>query len=152
MNTRHAVWPAAQRGAALISVIFLIVTVAALGAFAIRTGMDYEQQATLALQEARADAAAYSGMEYAMNRLSVSPNPACGVLPAGGLNFPANAPGMTGIRVVFTCAASATQPSTGRVFEISARAQSGVFGNPDYVQRVRTRRVSNVSGSWQPAD
>lgn len=153
MKTRLCVWPPAQRGAALVSVIFLIVTVAALGAFAIRTGMDYEQQATLALQEVRADAAAYSGMEYAVNRLSVSPNPACGVLPPGGLNFPANALGMTGIRVVFVCAPSATQPSTGgRVFEITARAQSGVFGNPDYVQRERTRRVSNVSGSWQPAD
>lgn len=139
-----------QRGAALVSVIFLIVTVAAIGAFAIRTGMDYEQQATLTLQEVRADAAAYSGMEYAVNRFSV--NPACGALPAGGLNFPASATGMTGIRVAFVCAASATQPSTGLVFEVTARAQSGVFGNPDYVQRERTRRISNVSGSWQPAD
>jgi hypothetical protein len=146
MKTQHVAVPAAQRGAALVSVIFLIVTVAALGTFAIRTGMDYGQQATLALQEVRADVAAYSGIEYAVNRLSL--NPACNALPPGPLTFPGSAAGMTGIRVVLTCTASATQPSTGSVFEITARAQFGVFGNPDYVQRERTRRVGNVSGSW----
>lgn len=151
MKTARFTRLSAQRGAALISVIFLIVTVAAFGAFAIRTGMDSEQQSSLALQEVRAAAAAYSGVEYAVNRLSASANPICADVPPM-LNFPAGVRGLSGMRVVLACSAPPVQPPTGRIFEITATAQFGVFGNPDYVQRVRTRSVSNTSGSWQPAD
>lgn len=144
---KQDIGPPTQRGAALVSVIFLIVTVSALAAFAVRTGMDYDQQATLALQEVRTDAAAYSGVEYAVNRINA--NPTCAAVPAT-LTFPTGTQGMTGISVALTCNAPVLQPSVGRVFEIVATARSGAFGNPDFVQRTRTRRVSNISGSWQP--
>lgn len=140
---RHA---ASQRGAALVSVIFLIVAVAALGAFAIRSGADYQQQANLSLQEVRAAAAAYSGAEYASNRLSGGA--AC---VAGPTLVPIQAgrPGMNNLTVRFTCTAINTGGS-GTVFDITATARYGVFGTPDYVQRVSSRRVGAVGGgaSW----
>lgn len=136
---------ASQRGAALISVIFLIVSIAALGAFAIRTGMEYQQQANLSLQEVRAAAAAYSGLEYAANRLSAGA--VCA--PVTVVPIPNNTPGMYNINVSFTCVA--TNTGAGAVYEVTATARYGNFGNPDYVQRIRTRRIGAVGGgnSWQ---
>jgi hypothetical protein len=136
---------ASQHGAALIAVIFLIVSVAALGAFAIRTGMEYQQQANLSLQEVRAAAAAYSGLEYAANRLSGGA--VCA--PVTMVPIPNGTPGMSGIGVSFTCVAINT--GAGAVYEVTATARSGNFGNPDFVQRVRTRRIGAVGGgnSWQ---
>lgn len=133
-----------QRGAALVSVIFLIVAVAALSTFAIRSGADYQQQANLSLQEIRAAAAAYSGAEYASNRLSA--DAACDALTV--VPIPADTPGMSNIGVTYTCVAIDT--GSGTVFDVTATARYGVFGNPDYVQRVSSRRVGAVGGgtSW----
>lgn len=131
-----------QRGAALVGVIFLIVVVAALGAFAVQTGLVYQQQSNLSLQEVRAEAAAYSGLEYAANRLSA------GATCPATVPFPASTPGMNGITVSLLC--QQLSPAPDRVVDITATARYGAFGSPDYVQRVRTRRVGAVGGgsSW----
>ena len=131
-----------QRGAALISVIFLIIVVAALGAFAVRTGGDYQQQANLSLQEMRVAAAAYSGVEVAANRLS-SGNACPANLPIAGQA------GMAGIQVTIQCTPPLAAPDT--VVQIDVAASYSVFGSPDYVQRRMTRRVGNIGGgsSWE---
>jgi Tfp pilus assembly protein PilX len=129
-----------QGGAALIAVIFLIVVVAGLGAFAIRTGLEQQHMSGLSLLELRADAAAYTGLELASNRLNggaiVCPPP---------IVFPASAPGMNGFTVTIACT-----PVVGTsLYDIRATAFYGNFGSPDRVQRIRTRRVSSIGGgSW----
>jgi Tfp pilus assembly protein PilX len=128
-----------QQGAALIAVIALIVVVASLGAFAIRTGLDQQQMSNLSLLELRADAAAYTALDLASNRLNAPT--AC---PAS-IAMPATAPGMNGFTVTIACT-----PLVGTsVYEIRATAVYAAFGNPDRVRRIRTRRVSNIGGgSW----
>lgn len=134
-----------QKGAALIAVIFLIVVVAGMGAFAIRTGLDQQQMANLALLEIRADAAAYSGLEFASNRLNAAPF----ICPPAITLPPATSPGMNGFTVNLQCVDIVpTSPNT--VYLITATAVFGAFGSPDYVRRIRTRRVSRIgpTGSW----
>jgi Tfp pilus assembly protein PilX len=133
-----------QRGAALISVIFLIVFIAALGAFAIRTGLDYQQQASLSLQEVRVAAAAYSGVEVAAYRWNNGGSCAGGPISIAGQE------GMAGIRVAINSCTPLT-PAPDVVVEIDVTAAYGNFGNPDFVQRRITRRVGNIGGgsSWE---
>jgi MSHA biogenesis protein MshP len=129
-----------QGGAALIAVIFLIVVVAGLGAFALRTGLEQQHLSNLSLLELRADAAAYTGLELASNRL----NGGATVCPPP-IMFPASAPGMNGFTVTIGC----TQVVGTSLYDIRATAIYGNFGSPDRVQRIRTRRVSNIGGgSW----
>ena len=132
-----------QGGSALIAAIFLIVVVASLGAFAIRTGLDQQHLSALSWLEVRADAAAYSGLEFASNRLSggalTCPSP---------ISLPAASPGMTGFSIRLEC--TDVSDSANTVYQITATAIYGNFGNPDYVQRARTRRVSRIgpAGNW----
>jgi hypothetical protein len=54
---------------------------------------------------------------------------------------------MNGITVALQCVAINT--GAGNVYSITATARYGAFGNPDYVQRVRIRRVSSIgAGNW----
>lgn len=132
-----------QGGAALIAAIFLIVVVASLSAFAIRTGMDQQHMSALSWLEVRADAAAYSGLEFASNRLSggaiTCPSP---------ITLPPASPGMAGFSITLTCIDVSGGANT--VYQITATAVQGNFGSSDYVQRSRTRRVSRIgpAGNW----
>jgi MSHA biogenesis protein MshP len=132
-----------QGGGALIAAIFLIVVVATLGAFAIRTGMDQQYMASLSWMEARADAAAYSGLEFASDRLSggatACPSP---------IFLPPGSPGMNGFSITLQCVDLSAGANT--VYQITATAVHGNFGNSDYVRRIRTRRVSRIgpAGNW----
>ena len=132
----------AQRGAALIAVIFLIVVVASMGAFAVRTGLEQQQMANLSLLEVRADAAAYSALEFASHRL----NGGATTCPAV-ITLPAASPGTGGFTVQLECV---DVTGANAVYQITATAIHGVFGNPDRVRRIRTRRVSRIgpTGSW----
>ena len=51
-----------QRGFALIGALFVLVVLAALGAFAVRMNMMQQHDADLELQQLRADAAVNSGV------------------------------------------------------------------------------------------
>lgn len=132
-----------QNGAALIAVIVLIVVMASLGAFAVRTGLDQQQMSNLSLLELRADAAAYTGLELASNRLNGGA--ACPL----SISFPASNPDMRGFTVGLQCA-DIVPSNANTVYLITATATYGAFGNPDRVRRVRTRRVSRIgpAGNW----
>ena len=68
-----------QHGFALIGAIFLLVVLAALGAFAVRVNMKQQHSTDLELQGLRAQAALNSGVEYAAARL-LAPGANCGNL------------------------------------------------------------------------
>jgi hypothetical protein len=135
--------PKPQRGAALVSVIFLIVVVATLGAFALRTGANQREATNLSIQEIRAEAAALTGVQYGVKMVQMStPCPAFVPLP----NSPYD-PGMSGFRVQLSCQALVIVPGTTSAYLVTAIAQFGAFGSAGYVQRVQRRQLSNISGT-----
>jgi MSHA biogenesis protein MshP len=133
-----------QRGSALLVALFLLIVVAGLGAMAIRIGATQQQVSNLTLIEARANAAAYSALEYGTYMIKNGGAANCTTLP---VPIPATAGALNGYAVVLRCTRLATD--AGDVYDLTGSATHSVYGNPDFVQRSRSRRVSNISpGSW----
>jgi len=124
---------------ALISAIFLIVVLAALGLYAVRIGGSEQQTANASLLNSRAAAAALSGLEYASYKAApAGGGPAvCGnqTLNPGGA--------LAGFTVTVTC--QQLQVAAGQdVFKLTATARFGVYGRPNYAARTLTRTLSNI--------
>jgi MSHA biogenesis protein MshP len=132
-------FPAAcrERGFALIGALFLLVVLAALGAFAVGISMTQRHASTLELQELRAQAALQAGIEYAAARLT----------PGGLCNRVQNIPGLPGnFTVTFTnCVRQGYNGNTVFVYTFQEiAATSGVYGTPEYVRRsVRNVRITS---------
>lgn len=124
MNT-----PARLRGFALVPAIFLIVVLAALAAFAVRIYGGQQQTVTLALQGARALAAARTGIEWSARRALD------GDCSTATLSLTESA--LAGFSVTVSCTAQAYATGAGavNVYLLDARAVRGVYGSADYVQR-----------------
>ena len=147
MNRTSDAAPDCQRGSALIAALFLIVVLAALGAFAVRIGSDQLQTANLQLLQYRALAAANSGLEFWAYRASTNPGTLC-IPPPAPLNF-ANIRGLDGFIVTVRCTRIVVN-GADVVYEVTADASSGVYGSPDFVRRRLTRRMSTMPapGVW----
>jgi MSHA biogenesis protein MshP len=116
-------------GFALVPALFLIVVIGLLAVIAVRVTTAQQQTVSLALQQARALAAARAGIDWAAyNAL----NTTC----AGGtLTLPAAS--LTGYTIVVTCTSTAYTdggvPYTS--FTIGSTATFGTYGTADYVKR-----------------
>jgi MSHA biogenesis protein MshP len=130
-----------ERGFALIGALFLLVVLAALGAFAVRISMTQRHASTLELQELRAQAALQAGIEYAAARLT--PGGLCNRvqnIPAANLNLPGN------FTVTFiNCVRQGYNGNTVFVYTFQEIvATSGVYGTPEYVRRsARNVRITS---------
>ena len=122
-----------QRGFALVAAMFLIIVVALLVAAMSRLSSDQHGGNSLAIQQARAYQAARAGIEYGIVR----------VLAGQGCTSFA----LDGFQVAVTCTPSAAVdiPEEDRLavqfFSITARAEHGQPGNPDYAYRQITSVV-----------
>jgi MSHA biogenesis protein MshP len=130
-----------QRGFSLISAIFLLVVIAALGAFAVTISTTQQQSAALDLLGARAYQAARAGIEW--GAYQVLPNSAA----VGG--FAANCragataqavamPGtLAGFAVNVACTSTAVSEAaaTVNVYQLTSTATLGVVATPTYVER-----------------
>jgi Tfp pilus assembly protein PilX len=128
------------RGFSLIVTIFVILVLAALGAFAVRIGITQQQTMNFSLLNARAQSAADSGIEYGANQALLGANCSASTV----LNLAA--PGLSGFTVTVTCSASAHNVA-GTIYQayaLSATAQHGTYASSDFVQRTATRTVSNA--------
>lgn len=124
-----------------MTALFLLVVVAALGAFSIRLSANQQQYGTLEIAQMRATMAANAGLEYWSNRVFDSNNCAAANLDLNGYR------GFEGFTVATSCIPIAA--GTGAVYEITAVATGGVYGTPDFVQRRLTRRISTLgTGTW----
>jgi MSHA biogenesis protein MshP len=123
--------PRSARGFTLVAALFLIVVVAALGAFAVRISAGQQQTVNLALLTARALAAANSGIEYGAYQAF---NGGC-----GGATFLLTEGGLNGFTVSVSCSVTThTEGSAApnvNVYRVDATAIAGVYGQPDYVSR-----------------
>jgi MSHA biogenesis protein MshP len=124
---------------ALMAALFMIIVVAALGAFAVRLSANEQQTANLELLSARADAMAYSGLEFGANRLAKGVGICTPVPPT---SFVAD-----GFTVTVRCPAPSNHTISGvdyQIYDLTATATRGNYGNPDFVQRTATRRVPSA--------
>jgi MSHA biogenesis protein MshP len=126
-----------QRGFSLVAAVFLIVVLAALGAFAARIALTQQQTLDLSLLEAQAAAAAGSGMEYGLNQ-ALKHNQC-----ASSVALTLTGAGLTGFAVVVNCTATAHPPMPNKTsYLLVATATRGVYGRADFVSRQISRTVT----------
>ncbi len=137
---------ARQAGFSLVAAIFLIVVLAALGAFAVQVAMTQYQSSTSELLQARAQAAAEAGIEYGANLALQRPVPSC--IANNTLNLTRGA--LKGFVVKVACTSTTHQiysgatPQPYTVYALAATASEGTYGGQDYVARTVTRNVTNA--------
>jgi MSHA biogenesis protein MshP len=119
-----------MKGFALIPALFLIVVLGALAAVAVRVSSGQTQTVAMSLQQARALAAARTGIEWGASRALAG--------SCGGTTLNLTEASLSGFQVVVTCTAVPFQEGNASVhaYSVAATATSGSYGNADYVRRV----------------
>ena len=132
--------PGKQAGFSLVMAIFLIVVLAALATFAVQVAMTQYQAADVELLEARAQAAADTGIEYGANM--ALRRATC----AGAKTLTLAQGALKGFVVRVTCRATTHQVAgvSYQVYALAAAAAHGTYGAPDHVARTVTRNVTNA--------
>lgn len=128
-----------QRGVSLVSAIFLLVVLAALGFSAARIGALQQQTVTSGLRATQAFQAARSGIAWAAHR-AVS----AGWCGATTINL--TEVGTAGFSVQIQCAQSVHTEgaATINVYVIDVLAESGLYGGPDYVSRRLQAKITDA--------
>ncbi len=121
-----------QRGFTLVASIFLMVVVALLLVFLLRTGTESQWSSSLRIQEARAFQSASSGLEWVIHQLG------SGTCPASPTTLSLTEADLNGFQVRVTCSSNnfTENGETVTMFEVEALAQKGIYGSsPDFVAR-----------------
>jgi MSHA biogenesis protein MshP len=129
-----------QRGATLVVAVFLLVVLAALGAFAVRLTVMQQQTVNSSLLATQAFHAARSGIAWGAHR----------ALNGGWcatMTLTLTEAGAEGFSVEVSCAQSthAEGSATIEVFVIEALAEWGAYGQADYVSRRLEAKIVNES-------
>jgi MSHA biogenesis protein MshP len=139
-----------QQGFSLVSAIFLLVVLAALGAAMVSFSTAQNQSLSIDVLGSRAYQAANAGVEWAAFTLESAP---AASFPAATVFVPGTATALGGKLAPFavtvsytatpfvdeTVAGSGVQPLTSHY--VVASAVFGVAGTPDYVERVVTAKI-----------
>ena len=138
-------WLSKHSGFSLISAIFLIVVVAALGVFMVTISSVQQRTSSLSILSSRTYFAAESGMQWAMRRViqDAAAGLNCPAAPANGqVNFTINNGASSGYSVTITCNVQnfTENPDNYDVYNLTSMASRGTLGGPDY--RSRTIRSS----------
>ena len=125
--------------------LFVILVLAALGLFAMRIAETQQQSVDFGLLEARAQAAAASGIQYGANQAQA------GSCPVAATTLNLTATGLPGFTVTVTCSASMHMVSGSSCpllmctsYALVSTAQYGTYGNPDFVQATQSLSVNNA--------
>lgn len=129
-----------QRGSTLIVAIFLLVVLAALGAFAVRLTLMQTQTVNSALLASQALHAARSGIAWTAHRAIYGGW-------CGTTTLSLSEGGSAGFSVDVACTQSTHSEggATIDVFIIDVLAEWGSYGQPDYVSRRLQAKVTNES-------
>jgi MSHA biogenesis protein MshP len=135
IKNRHS-----QRGTTLIVAVFLLVVLASLGAFAVRLTLMQQQTVNSSLLASQAFHAAKSGISWAANR----------ALNGGwcaATSFALTEAGTAGFNIDVTCAQSThiEGGTTISVYTIDVLAESGIYGEADYVSRRLQAKIMDES-------
>lgn len=126
----------ASRGFALVSALFLIVVLSALGAFLVNIVAVQHATPAMRVSAARAEYAARSGMAWAVHRALDS-----GTCADAGFDLVEGA--LSGFSVNVRCASSVHDLAGAAVpyYVIDVTAQSGSYGSADFVARSLQAKV-----------
>ncbi len=131
-----------QQGFSLVTAIFLLVVIAALGVFAVTLSTTQQQSAAMDVMGTRAYHAARAGIEW--GAYQVLPNSAvAGGFAAscsGGATSQVLAPlpnTLAGFSVNVQCAGTAHSEASATVtiYQLTSTATQGTVATPDYVER-----------------
>ena len=127
-----------QSGFAAIAAIFVLVVLAALGAFMVTSSNTQQLTSALDVQGSRAYWAARAGLEWGLALAKTN-----GACPAATSSFTVN----TGASFNLTVTCSALSYSEGtvtlNVFSVGAVASQGTIGSPGYVERSVSAMTEN---------
>lgn len=129
-----------QGGFSLVTTIFILVILVLLGSFMVTLVQTQNQSANLSILGARADMAAASGLEWATKKALA--DGACTNV-AASLTFP----GLNGFSVATTCEgpyAIDEGANNYNVYELTAEASYGSWGQPDFVSRRKKAYVRDA--------
>lgn len=153
-------YPNRMQGFAIVTAIFILVVLAALGAFIVSISTNQQIGTALDIQGVRAYQAAKSGVEWGIYQIEATPaynfsygtpavavgnaNPNARACPASPASFAPAAPTLAGLTVTVTCAATVDVNNGPTVFRVVSTAcnqpAAGACPNnaptsPDYVER-----------------
>jgi MSHA biogenesis protein MshP len=134
---------ALSAGSALITAIFLIVVLAAIGAAMTSLTTVQQDTANKALLAARVYYGAKAGLEWAVHRTITDAAPPANC--AASSTFSPAGSGLANVSVTVTCASS--QHGTGTtsfVYYITSVATTGTLGTLSYAERRMEATVSNI--------
>ena len=152
--------PNRVKGFAIVTAIFILVVLAALGAFIVSISTNQQIGTALDIQGVRAYQAAKSGVEWGIYQIEATPaynfsygtpavavgnaHPNARVCPASPTSFVPAAPTLASFTVTVTCAATVDVNGGPTVFQVTSTAcnqpAAGACPNnapnsPDYVER-----------------
>ncbi len=135
-----------QTGFSLITAIFLLVVIAALGTFAVTMSTTQHQSQTMDVMGARGYQAALAGVEWAAFQVASSPASAVSAAPCATV-FPLNtlSGDLASFTVTVNCSATSAVEggSTTWAYSVSAVAQTaGAAGDVNYVEQVATAKMA----------
>jgi MSHA biogenesis protein MshP len=130
-----------QKGFTLVTAIFLLVVLAAVGSFMVTIGGTQRTTSVAAVQGARAYQAARSGIEWAIYRVITDGD--CSM--TNGQSFTTSVSGLNNFTVSLACTPT-THSEAGtnnvNVFVVSSTATFSTYGNLDFVQRRISATIS----------
>lgn len=132
--------PGSSKGFSLVSAIFLVVVIAALGVFAVTLSTTQQQSSALDVLGARAYQAARAGVEW--GAYQVISNPAAINCTTGGASNPVAMPAAPSTLAVFTVdvscwgyAPASEAAHTVSMYRLISTATQGTVATPGYVER-----------------
>ena len=124
-------------GFAIVTAIFLLVVLAALGAFMVTLSGVHQETVPQSLNAARTYYGAKAGLDWGIQQAVAAGSCAASTNIA---SFAGN--GLSGVSAVVTCASSAH--TGGTVYRVTSTAQYGTFGAIDYSRRQLQATVTNL--------
>jgi len=131
--------PRSSKGFSLISAIFLLVVIAALGTFAVTLSTTQQQSAALDVMGARGYQAARAGIDWGAYQV-LQNGGAC----AATTTLPAMTGTLSAFAVIVACVPTAHSEAaaTVTVYQLTSTATRGTAATPDYVERQITATIA----------
>ncbi len=120
-----------QSGFAAVAAIFLVVVMAAMGAFMVSISNAQQLASAADLQGNRAYWAARAGLEWALGAVTLNPSASACASPPATVDTGAT------FNLAFTCDLQSYTEGTAtvKIFNLRSVASAGAAGSPTYVER-----------------
>jgi MSHA biogenesis protein MshP len=128
-----------QRGFSLVTAIFLLVVIAALGTFAVTLSTTQQQSSALDVLGSRAYQAARAGIEWGAYQALQNGGSCLASTPLAGLPNT-----LAGFSVTVTCTPTATTDGGAPItlYQLTSTASQGASPSPSYVEREMTVTIA----------